>query len=88
MCFDYKDVIPINAKLSTVWLVKFENGCRQLQCWHKDTKIEHVVKAVKTQWPKIKFTVSVINVGVFVIHHIEHSLSDGRTLNQNMKVVI
>jgi hypothetical protein len=88
MCYDYKDGMLIDAKISTTWMVKFENGCKQLQVWHRDAKIKDIAKSVKTQWPKCRFTVAAVDVGVFTIHHIDHSLSDGRKLNQDMQVVV
>lgn len=86
--YNYADVLPIKAYVSTPWLVKFENGCLQLHVWHKKAKIEDIVNAVKMTHPGVKFTVAAIDVGTFTLHHINHSMSNGRLLNQDMVVVI
>jgi len=84
----YNEVLPINAYVSTAWMVEFTNGCKQLNLWHKNAKIEDVVEAIGMQWPNYEFTVAAVDVGVFTVHHVDHSLSNGRKLNQDMEVVI
>ncbi len=88
MEYHYSSVLPIESYTSTPWMVEFENGCKQLHLWHKKAKIEDIVDAVKMTHPGIKFTVAAFDVGVFTLHHIDHAMSNGRKLNQDMCVVV
>jgi hypothetical protein len=68
--------------------VEFENGAKYLNVWHKDAKIEDIVGASKMEFPDVKFTVTAIDVGTFILYQTGHSLSNGRMLNQDMEVVL
>lgn len=86
--FKYEDVLPIKAYSSSIWLVKFEQGQQLLQVWHNKAKIEDIAAAMNVQFPGTKFTVTAISVGAFWLHHVEHSYSNGRMINQSMEAVI
>ncbi len=84
----YKDVASIDAYNSSVWLVKFATGQQLLQVWHKKAKIEDIVEGINMQFSGCNFTVSAVDVGSIWIHAVEHMLSNGRMVNQNMEVVV
>ena len=86
--FKYKDVLPVEGKQSTVWLVEFENGAKHLNVWHKDAKIEDIVTATKMQFPEYPFTVAAIDVGIFYLYQTGHSMSNARKVNQDMEIVV
>lgn len=86
--YKYKDVLPIESYQSTAWLIEFISGRKQIAIWHKDAQIEDIVKATKIQNPGKKFTISVVDVGVFDITMIVNCMFNDRKLNQNMRVVI
>ena len=69
-------------------LIKLDDGRRFLQAWATDAKIEHVIEAWKVHNPRMKFRVFSVNVGSFEIKEIDHSLSNGRGVDQDMNVVI
>jgi len=85
--YKYDEVVPIEGKQSTVWLVEFANGAKHLNVWHKDAKIEDVVEATKVQFTE-PFTVSSIDVGIFYLYQTGHSLSNARKVNQDMEIVV
>lgn len=85
----YTEVPPIKSRLSTIWMVEFESGKKELHVWHRETKIEDVVNAVRVFHPHEKFTVSMIDVGIFNILSVQNSYTpDGRKVNQDMEVKI
>ena len=69
-------------------MVEFETGHKQLQIFDKNTKIEDVVKVMNTHHCKTKFTVAAVDVGIFILHKVECSMSSGRKINQDMEVVV
>jgi hypothetical protein len=85
---NYKDTVEITPHVSTVWIVTFESGAKQLQVWDKDAKIEHVVDSMKAKHPKIKFNVAIADVGVFYLYYTALNIPSGRKVNQNMEEVL
>jgi len=86
--YKYDEVMPINSYQRTVWIVKFPNGCTQLHVWHDKAKIEDIVTTVKMTHPSIPFTVGAMDVGVFTLDHIDHSMSNARKVNQDLEIVV
>jgi hypothetical protein len=86
--YKYEDVRPINSYRNTAWMVEFDNGCKQIQLWHDKATIEDIVEAMKMEYPTTKFTVAAVDVGVFTIGRVEHCLSNGRKVNQDMNIQI
>jgi len=84
----YEDVIPIDPYVSTVWLIEFKDGEKQLAVWHRKAKIEDIVEATKTFNPGRQFKVTSMDVGTFRISETLHSLSNGRGVNQNMEMEV
>lgn len=85
----YEDACSIEPRLSTVWVVEFETGAKELHVWHRSTKVEDVVSAIKTFHPGEKFTVGMIDVGIFNLHSVQNSYTpDARKINQDMEVVL
>lgn len=84
----YFDVLPVEPYVSTLWLIEFENGEKQLAAWHREARIEHIVEATKTFNPGRKFKVTTVDVGTFRISDTLHALSNGRGVNQDMEVVV
>lgn len=82
--------IPIESYPTTVWLVKFYESSESdiLWVWHKSARIEEIVKAANVHFPDLKFTVSAVSVGQFRLEEIDHSLTNGRKVNQDFEVVI
>ncbi len=87
--YKYHEVMTIDAYQSSVWLIEFAAGQKKLMIWHKDAEIQNIVEAVKLQHPQpIQFTVAAVDVGSVWLHSIEHMMSNGRKLNQDMEVVV
>ena len=85
--YKYKDTAPIHPYQTTVWMVEFEGGAKQLNVCHKDIKIEDVVEAVKLKHKDIRFTVATVDEGIFCLYQTGMCASRGRRLNQDMEVV-
>lgn len=86
--YHYSEVLPIESFTSTVWMVEFEGGKKELHIWHKAAKIEDIVHAINNYKPGSKFTVSAVDVGIVTIGEIGQLYSNGRKLNQDMIVAI
>lgn len=85
----YKDCAKIKPFKSTVWLVEFESGIKEIAVWHKKAKIEDIVKAMKLQNPKTKFTVCSVDVGHFRIRKLKfHLMGNGGKLNQKLELIL
>jgi len=86
----YSDALTIEAVPRTVWMVEYANGAKQLQIWHANAKIEDIVESVNNQnvFDPLKFTVSVVDVGMFHIADIHSMMSNGRKLNQDLEVEV
>jgi hypothetical protein len=83
--FNYEDTPEITPHVFTVWIVTFKSGAKQLQVWHKNAKIEHVVESMKAKHPKIKFDVAIADVGVFYLYYTGLNIPSGRKVNQDME---
>lgn len=89
--YDYSEVLPIEAYKSTVWLIEEEYPTAKrtfLSVWHDKAKIEDIVNFFKRESNTGVFTVAALNVGTFEVSKILHALSNGRKVNQDLKVVV
>jgi len=86
----YKECIPIKTCVTSSWLITFPDRKRKIAIWHKDAKIEDIIGFYKAKGSgKTEFNVTRIDAGEFNVKSIDHSYSgDGRSVNQNMEVVI
>jgi hypothetical protein len=85
----YEQCKPIRASSSSVWLVEFTNGRKEIHVWHKDATIINIVEHIKNHNKGKEFTVERQDVGIYVVNYVQNSYSgDGRRVNQNMCVVI
>ena len=85
--YKYEEVIPIIPHISTGWLIETEKESF-LALWNKDAEITDVVKSIRNQLGGIKFSVFSVNVGMFKISTTEHSLCNGRGVDQDMNIVL
>lgn len=88
MKIKYKDCTKIKPYRCTCWLIKYENGEKEIAIWNKKAKIEDIINYIKIRNTGLKFTVMNIDVGLFNIKEIDHYYSsDARVLNQNKTLV-
>ena len=86
---NYKDTIPIEPSINNTWLIEYESGLKMLSVWHHEAKIENIIEFVNMTYSQHgPFTVANVTVGTFFVTNTEHSLTNGRKVNQNYKVTI
>jgi len=88
MDYHYDEVRPVDPYLRTVWLVEFKTGGKVLEVWHGEAKIENVVPAMKARFPGHEFTVAAFDVGSVIVAQVQHSMHNGRKVNQDMMMEI
>jgi len=89
--YKYSETMTIEAYERSVWLIehKVPDDKKFLVIWHKEAKIENVVKAHRAMLGnEAEFTVAAFDVGEIEIAEVVHSITNGRTVNQDLEVVV
>lgn len=86
---NYHNTVPIIPSINSTWLIEYDNGLKMISIWHHKAKIEEIIEFINTTYPQHgPFTVANVNVGTFGISYVDHSMSNGRKVNQNYEVVL